>query len=90
MIVSLTAKRALREPVTPYSPNCAGGSVGSAVAARGWRPTMSMSFLISFREISKRGLSATRCTANIPRRVIASDVITLLYGRGLGVAPPAP
>jgi len=34
-------------------------------------------------------LSPTLWTANIPRRVIASDVMTRLYGRGLGV-PLAP
>src|SRR5687767_3129642 len=51
-----------------------------------------MSFLISLRGISKNSLSPTRCTANMPRRVIASDVITRLYGRGAAapVAPPAP
>src|SRR5687767_1595639 len=48
-----------------------------------------MSLYSSFRGISKKSLSPTLWTPKRPRRVIASEVITRLYGRGLGV-PLAP
>src|SRR3954471_21561397 len=47
-----------------------------------------MSLLSSRCGISKYSLSLTRCTANKPRRVRASRVMTRLYGRGWAAPPP--
>src|SRR3954465_3608295 len=47
-----------------------------------------MSLLSSRCGISKYSLSLMRCTANMPRRVRASRVITRLYGRGWAAPPP--